>query len=85
MDGTMIHICGEGWKELKVGCVFEIGSQVEKKPLTHEEMQLGSAIKNTYVAHLGEVEIIGRKIWAEARQRAWMAAEDSLAIGDGAP
>ncbi len=85
MDGTMIHICTEGWKELKVGCVFEIGSRVEKDPLTKEEIQLGSAIHNTYTAHLGGPENFGRQIWAEARQRSWMEAEDSLAIGDGAP
>ena len=24
MDGSKIHIRGEGWKELKVGCVFEV-------------------------------------------------------------
>ena len=29
MDGTMINIRGEGWKELKVGCIFE----VEQKPV----------------------------------------------------
>ena len=84
MDGTMMHILCEGWKELKVGCVFEIGSRVEKDPLTKEEIQLGSAVNNTYVAHLGGPEIFGRQIWAEARQRSWMEAEDSLAIGDAA-
>jgi hypothetical protein len=26
MDGGMVHIRDEGWKELKVGCVFGIGS-----------------------------------------------------------
>ena len=85
MDGTMIHIRTEGWKELKVGCVFEIGSRVERDPQTKEEVQLGSAINNTYVAHLGGPENFGRQIWAEARQRSWMDVEDSLAIGDGAP
>jgi len=84
MDGTMLHIREEGWKELKVGCVFEIGSRIEKDPQTKEEVHLGSAIKNTYVAHLGGPEYFGRQIWAEARQRSWMDAEDSLAIGDGA-
>lgn len=24
MDGGMIHIRGEGWKEVKVGCVFDV-------------------------------------------------------------
>lgn len=84
MDGTMLHILGEGWKELKVGCVFEIGMRTELEPQTQETVQLGRAINNSYVAHLGGPETFGRQVWAEARQRAWMAAEDSLAIGDGA-
>jgi hypothetical protein len=85
MDGTMIHIRTEGWKELKVGCVFEIGTRIARDPQTQEEIQLGSAINNSYVAHLGGPEVFGRQIWAEARQRSWMDAEDSLTIGDGAP
>jgi hypothetical protein len=85
MDGTMIHIRTEGWKELKVGCVFEIGSRIERDPQTKETLQLGSAVNNSYVAHLGGPETFGRQIWAEARQRSWMEVADSLAIGDGAP
>jgi len=84
MDGAMIQLVGEGWKELKVGCVFEIGVRTGQDPQTKEAVQLGSAIHNTYVAHLGGPEPFGRQIWAEARQRDWMKAEDSLAIGDGA-
>jgi hypothetical protein len=85
MDGTMLHILDEGWKELKVGCVFEIGSRQGVDPLTKESVLLGSARHNSYVAHLGGPEPFGRQIWAEARQRDWLEAEDSLAIGDGAP
>jgi len=32
MDGTMIHIRSEGWKELKVGSVFEIGTRIMIDP-----------------------------------------------------
>jgi hypothetical protein len=85
MDGTMIHIRSEGWKELKVGSVFEIGTRIVIDPETKEEIPLGSAIENTYVAHLGDPQAFGHQIWAEARQRSWMESEDSLAIGDGAP
>lgn len=84
MDGTMIHIRQEGWKELKVGCVYDIAGRVEWDAYTGEEVQLGSAINNTYVAHLGGPETFGRQMWAEARQRSWMEAVDSQAIGDGA-
>jgi len=84
MDGALVHIVGEGWKELKVGCVFDIGARLGSDPQTKEVVQLGSAVNNSYVAHLGGPETFGRQVWAEARQRSWMEAEDSLAIGDGA-
>ena len=84
LDGAMIHIAQEGWKELKVGCVFEIALRTACDPQTQETVDLGSAVNNTYVAHLGGPEAFGRQLWADARQRAWMEVEDSLAIGDGA-
>jgi len=80
MDGAMIHIQKEGWKELKVGCVFEIAARTVVDPTTKEEVDLGSAVNNTYVAHLGGPEAFGCQIWADARQRSWMDVEDSLAI-----
>lgn len=84
MDGTMVHIREEGWKELKVGCVFDITTRRQFDPHTREEVELGSATNNSYVAHLGGPEVFGRQLWAEARQRFWMHAEDNLTIGDGA-
>jgi hypothetical protein len=84
MDGTMIHIREEGWKELKAGCVFDIAQRCQLDHHTQEEVELGSAINNSYVAHLGGPEVFGRQLWAEARQRLWMHAEDTLTLGDGA-
>jgi hypothetical protein len=85
MDGTMVHIREEGWKELKVGCVFDIALRRQFDPHTQEEVELGSAIHNSYVAHLGGPEVFGRQLWAEARHRFWVHAKDSLTLGDGAP
>lgn len=84
MDGTMVHIRAEGWKELKAGCVFEIAPRRQRDPHTQEEVELESAVNNSYVAHLGGPARFGRQMWAEARQRFWMHTEDSLTIGDGA-
>lgn len=84
LDGTMVHIRAEGWKELKVGCVFDIAQRRQFDPHTGESLELGSAIHNSYVAHLGGPLVFGRQLWAEARQRFWMQAEDSLILGDGA-
>jgi hypothetical protein len=85
MDGTMIHIRDEGWKELKVGCVFNVETQPIADSLTDEVTDVGCAVDNSYVAHLGGPEVFGEMVWAEARRRGWEEAEDTQVIGDGAP
>jgi hypothetical protein len=84
MDGMMVNIREEGWKEMKVGSVFEIEKRQTIDKKTGEEVELGSAVKNGYAAHLGGPEIFGKKMWAEARQRHWEQAVDNIVIGDGA-
>lgn len=84
MDGGMIHIREEGWKEVKIGCVFEVGQEMIVDKETKEEVQVGCAVNNSYVAHLGKPEPFGGKVWAEARRRGWTSAADTQVIGDGA-
>jgi hypothetical protein len=84
MDGGMIHIREEGWKEVKIGCVFEVSQERIVDEETKEEVQVGCAVDNSYVAHLGKPEPFGQKVWAEARRRDWTSAADTQAIGDGA-
>jgi hypothetical protein len=84
MDGGMIHIRGEGWKETKIGCVFEVQNGLEKDGQTGEDVEVGCATQLTYVAHLGEPEPFGQKVWAEAKQRGWMMAADTQVVADGA-
>lgn len=84
MDGSMIHIRGEGWKEIKIGCVFELGKASMVDEQTQEEVEVGSATHNTYSAHLGEPGTFGQKVWAEAKRRGWMSAADTQVVGDGA-
>lgn len=85
MDGTMIQIRKEGWKEVKVGCVFAVGRTQAKDEITGENIEVGCAEDNSYVAYLGGPEIFGQKVWAEAKRRGWQKAVESQAIGDGAP
>jgi len=84
MDGVMIHVRGEGWKELKVGCVFEVGRRMVKDAVTGEEGEVGCAVRNSYVGHLGGPEEFGEKVWAEAQRRGWSEATETEVIGDGA-
>ena len=84
MDGGMVHLREEGWKELKVGCVFHIAVQPTRESQTWELVPLAHAVDNTYVAHLGGPAILGEALWAEARQRRWMQARETVVLGDGA-
>ena len=85
MDGTMVHIVGEGWKELKVGTVFDVAVGPRQDERTGDLVELGHAVNNSYVAHLGGPEILGELAWTETRRRNWEEAQDTLVIGDGAP
>lgn len=84
MDGSMIHIRGEGWKELKVGCVFEVEVRPTCDRKSGEMVDLAHAVNNSYRAHLGGPERFGQLIWAEAKRRRWEQALDTQVIGDGA-
>jgi len=84
MDGGMIHIREEGWKEVKIGCIFDVEQGLIVDEQTQEELEAGRAMNNTYVAHLGEPAAFGQKVWAEAKRRKWIAAADTQVVGDGA-
>lgn len=85
MDGATINIRQEGWKELKVGSVFEVAVRPTRDRLTGDLIDLAHATANTYVAHLGGPERFGQLVWAEARRRDWSQARETVAVGDGAP
>ena len=84
MDGGMVHVREEGWKELKVGCICDI----EVRPTFDQERQewvdMGHALNNSYVAQLAGSEEFGRLIWSEAQGRGWEHHFDTQVIGDGA-
>jgi hypothetical protein len=84
MDGAMINIRDEGWKETKVGCVYEIETRRDKDPVTKEETERSCAAESSHVAHLGGPEVFGQTLWAEARRRGWTTAWETQIMGDGA-
>lgn len=84
MDGFMVFVRGEGWKEVKAGCVFQVESQKVCDEATQEEMEVGRAGQISFTAYLGGPEPFGEKLWAEAKQRQWQTAGDTQVIGDGA-
>lgn len=84
LDGTMIYIRQEDWKELKIGDVFEVAVLPTVDARTRELLELAHAVNNSYVAHLGGPQAFGELLWAEARRRGWEQAQDTQAIGDAA-
>jgi hypothetical protein len=84
MDGAMMYILEEGWKELKVGTVFNVETVEVLDKTTMEEEQVGRAQEVSYVAHLGGPEAFGKLLWSEAQRREWTKAIDTQVVGDGA-
>jgi hypothetical protein len=84
LDGALVNIRQEGWKEVKIGTVFEVALAPTPDPNTGELVEFAHAAHNSYVAHLGGPEIIGEMTWSEARRRGWEQVQDSQVLGDGA-
>lgn len=85
MDGTMVRIREEGWKELKVGCCCELRVYPTRDPVTGDWEDLAHGEHLHYAAHLGGPEEFGQKLWALAKGHGWETAQDRQVVGDGSP
>lgn len=84
MDGFMVHLRAEGWKEMKLGAVFELALREKRDKHTGECGLAAHAVNVSYAAHLGGPDIFGELVFTEARRRGWEQAQDTQVIGDGA-
>jgi hypothetical protein len=84
MDGVKVNILGEGWKEVKVGCIFEFETQLGYRGRSKEKEDLVKATHQTYTAYLGEPEPFGKLLSAEAERRGYDRAQKRASVGDGA-
>lgn len=84
LDGAIVNVRKEGWKELKVGCVFDVVQQPTWDRKTEEWIDMAHAVRTSYVSHLGGPERFGQLLWMAAQRRAWTQARDTIALGDGA-
>lgn len=84
LDGCMIYIRGEEWKELKVGCIFDVEWTKFFDAQTKDEVEVGHAANTSYICHLGGPEAFGGKLWAETKRRRWHAALDTQVVADAA-
>lgn len=84
MDGGMVNIRGEGWRELKVGAVFDIALRWERNPQTHELEQMAHGENIQYTAVLGSKDNFTPALWALAVAHEVPTAKERAVVGDGA-
>lgn len=84
VDGGMMFLLGEGWKEFKVGCVFDVEPELRTDPQTDDYAEFGHAVNLSYVASLAPAATFGWQIWTEAHRRGWQQAQEHQVVGDGA-
>jgi hypothetical protein len=85
LDGLIMNVRTEGWKEVKIGSIFDISVYPSADTKSGELVDLAHAVNNSYVAHLGGPEVAGAMAWAEAQRRGWEQAQDTVVVGDSAP
>ncbi len=84
MDGGMVNIRDEGWRELKVGAVFDIVLRKERSPQTQELEDMAHGVNVHYTAVLGTKDEFTSALWALAVDRDVPTAKDRAVTGDGA-
>jgi hypothetical protein len=84
MDGGMVHIRGEGWKEFKVGTIFDVELRRERDPRTRDLIEMPHGIHMAYTAVLGSVHKFAPRLWALAWHHGVPTAADSSVTADGA-
>jgi hypothetical protein len=81
MDGGMVHIRQEGWKELKVGLV---GTVVSADPPDSSVVPQVHTLHKAYAAVLGDVETFASALVSRARTQGFFQAQRSSITADGA-
>jgi hypothetical protein len=84
MDGWMVHIRGEGWKECKIGAVYDVVLEERPDPQTGDKVERARASRIGYTAVLGEVTRFAPALWALAVERRVPEASHSSVTADGA-
>jgi len=80
MDGAMVNIRGEGWKEVKTVCV----SAVERVTDTETGQQEVRLKHHSYRAGLWEAKEFAKQQWAEGCRRGLERASQIVSVNDGA-
>ena len=84
IDGGMIHLRDHGWKEFKVGAVFDIETRLERDSHSREWVDQPHGVRVEYSAVLGSPEDLSPALWRLAVQRQIPIAAKSSVTADGA-
>ncbi|MCP4207560.1 MAG: hypothetical protein GY767_11000, partial [Shimia sp.] len=84
MDGGMVNIRGEGWKEMKAGAVFDVDIRLARDPRTGDLAEYAHGVNVTYTAVLGTVHEFAPALWALAVAHEVPTAAESSVTADGA-
>lgn len=84
LDGGMVNIRDEGWKEMKVGVIYDVALHVEYDERTAEYVEMPHAKDLAYTAVLGDVAQFGPALWALAVAQDVPSARQSSVTADGA-
>jgi hypothetical protein len=84
LDGGMVNVREEGWKEFKVGAISDIEQRLARDPTTRELVEQPHAVNMAYSAVLGSAEQFAPALWELAVRSAVPQAADSSVTADGA-
>lgn len=81
MDGVLLNIRREGWKEVKVVTVSAVESEVKVERDEEKEVRL---TRHSYRAGLWDAKEFAKQQWAEGCRRGLERARQIVAVSDGA-
>ena len=84
MDGGMVNVRQEGWRELKVGAVFDVKIRLERNPQTGQLEELAHGGNIHYTGVVGSKEEFTPRLWALAVKHDLPTAKERAVVGDGA-
>src|SRR5260221_3194630 len=84
MDGGMVNIRQQGWKEMKVGAIYDVALRLEYDKRADEPADFAHAQNMAYTAVLGDVAHFAPALWALAVDQHLPTAQTSSVTSDGA-
>jgi len=84
LDGGKVHVRGEGWKEFKVGAVFDVVATPALDRATGEWVDEVHGVNLSYQAVVGNVAEFAPALWGLAVARQVPQAADVAVVADGA-